>query len=1803
MVLETAEFFADESDEAYWSFVEAWAGGTEPRPRDGATKDEDPDAFFARCASRVRDVAKKVAGPDSGLGILELSLGIRRYSPRLEMFRAVAQEHAASVEKREPSEADERTNRKDEKDPACCVARAGDAVASDLATLTRMLVNLESDPENNPSGVYSIPRASRSDHAYPAPAPAPAPDESLGGEGSRKGGGTGDRGPNEGDDARASAATAPPPPTVTLYASLGSDCFASFHGALRDAAERGAVRYVHRPVLMDGACALQGDGCAALGSGFLPDAGGSAGFFSGDASALVGKTDSGSGPDGAVPNPARLTAAGYGVEMAIKNMEYKAIDDDSSADAGAGAGESAAANDASPELKLKQIRDLGLQATQRVVRSDDPLQTMMDLSFDFPAIAAELSAVRVDEATAAAAAENAQKLSGGGSLVMSLNGEPLEMETVNVFSLLDRVADELRLADVFLSLGLEHATVRRLLRMRVAAGGGGGGASGAPDFPRLDVVDPERDPASPRFANDVEKDRAFKSWDPSLSGLLVPDPLGGPPRVRRNLLNFIAVVVLGDDADEENADDASRASWALVDALDRAAEQGVGFRVAHVLLTGDDTDDKNTEDDPDLPPGLGIADALARAHATLARRFGGRFAGTFLREVVSSRPETPAHPFAPPARFGAAAWRDAERAFARAHKRGFRAAEKKRRKKESKEKGGGGASPEPSDEDVDADFRATLADALRVDGESAAASFAAEARASLARRGVTGVSCLVNGLHFTLQDARNMGADLSSLAFHLAQRELDLVARAVYAGELTDAVADADARGAYGWVHRGALRKRSAVMELAASEEAAYVLMKPEEGDEDSEKGAGSRRGGSRVLAYAQRDPSAAAPATAWVVADAGTAAGANLIAAAYAFVEGTGSASPESSAASGDAADLRDDDTDTAALSDDGAADAGARARVAVLHPPDAAPSPRARALARLARDAPSARVAASARAVLSAGASAAPEEGDSEDAALDALLARQGAFAASALGARRVRRAFSAASDAAGVVVLNGRVVEVPGSLALDADDFAALASAELEARGDDVLAAIVAADPDQAAAEADGKRAWKKSRAGTSSSPSTTRAPTPAETSDACATASSLVARRQAVAARTSRGQVVDLSILDTPHASFVQGDARAVVTLEAVLDPLSAEARRAAPVLKALRDALAPRVAVRVILNPRAELEDLPLTSFYRYAAPSFAFPRDTREDSTPKKNENASLRPSASFASLPAAKTLTAHLDVPEQWLVTTAVAAYDLDNIRLEDLPENERFMRAEYRLEALLVTGHCSEVPAPTGADERARRRAPPPSPRGAQLRIGDAGTIVMSNLGYFQLPARPGAHDLRLRPGRTQQVYRIAAPAADLDGVFESVARAVLGAEEDDASSSSAKEEKNAADDDDVSAEVTVSSWNGRVLRLLLARRPGMEHEDVLEEVSHGNEKEGRPGGPGERVLGWWGAVTSRFFGARDGARSAAAVVLDSDAASSSASSDTEDALETIHVFSVASGHLYERFLKIMMLSVRRHTRNPLKFWFIKNWLSPRFKDFLPHIAAEYGFEYELVTYKWPTWLNRQTEKQRIIWAYKLLFLDVLFPLTLDKIIFVDADQVVRADLRELWEMDLRGAPYAYTPFCDNNKEMEGYRFWKSGFWKNHLNGKPYHISALYVVDLARFRRTAAGDQLRVIYEQLSQDPNSLANLDQDLPNYAQHQVPIHSLPQPWLWCESWCGNETKAAAKTIDLCNNPMTKEPKLLGAARIVHEWPSLDKEVRAFTDSVERRIYGEARTETPQERAAREAAEKAAANGDSPRDEL
>lgn len=400
---------------------------------------------------------------------------------------------------------------------------------------------------------------------------------------------------------------------------------------------------------------------------------------------------------------------------------------------------------------------------------------------------------------------------------------------------------------------------------------------------------------------------------------------------------------------------------------------------------------------------------------------------------------------------------------------------------------------------------------------------------------------------------------------------------------------------------------------------------------------------------------------------------------------------------------------------------------------------------------------------------------------------------------------------------------------------------------------------------------------------------------------------------------------------------------------------------------------------------------------------------------------------------------------------------------------------------------------------------------PRGAQLVLATekdprvADTIVMFNLGYFQFKANPGFYNIQVKDGRSSDIYYI-------ESVGAKGYNAVLG---------------------DQGTDVVLMDFMGTTLYPRINRKPGMEEEDVLDLSDY-------EGGALDTVS----KGLKSMFGVK-----------------TKSASDEEHA--EINIFSVASGHLYERMLNIMMASVMKNTKHTVKFWFIEQFLSPSFKEFIPYMAEEYGFKYEMVTFKWPHWLRQQKEKQREIWGYKILFLDVLFPLSLDKVIFVDADQIVRTDMYDLVQHDLQGKPYGFTPMCDSRTEMEGFRFWKQGYWANYLRGNPYHISALYVVDLRRFRELAAGDRLRQTYHTLSADPGSLSNLDQDLPNHMQFQIPIHSLPQEWLWCETWCSDETFPQARTIDLCNNPQTKEPKLDRARRQVPEWTVYDDEIAAL----------------------------------------
>ncbi|CAH8615449.1 unnamed protein product [Dicrocoelium dendriticum] len=587
-----------------------------------------------------------------------------------------------------------------------------------------------------------------------------------------------------------------------------------------------------------------------------------------------------------------------------------------------------------------------------------------------------------------------------------------------------------------------------------------------------------------------------------------------------------------------------------------------------------------------------------------------------------------------------------------------------------------------------------------------------------------------------------------------------------------------------------------------------------------------------------------------------------------------------------------------------------------------------------------------------------------------------------------------------------------------------------------------------------------------------------------------------------------------------------------TVLAIVNPASRDTQRLSHVLIVLHQAIS--CSFKVLLNPTPSLSELPVKNFYRFVwEPSpFAF----KSSGGVEVVSEDPVIPHAFFTHLPGQPLLTLGMDAPHGWMVAAVEAVYDLDNLRLADIHST---VEAVFELEYLLLEGHCFE--------EESMK-----PPRGLQLTLGPStaldryDTIVMANLGYFQLKAGPGAWYLNIRSGRSRDFYTFS------DEQTESR----LNSHE---------------------LITNIDSFRSKIITVRVKKRPERAGENLLDEsISTSTETKAGSSSWSHKHGDVWSTLSNY-------AENLSPSWLTSLRASLRAHLPWQTCpprQEVINVFSLASGHLYERLLRIMMLTVLRHTKSPVKFWFLKNYLSPTFKDFIPHMAKEYGFDYELVQYQWPRWLHAQTEKQRIIWGYKILFLDVLFPLNVTKIIFVDADQIVRADLQELADLDLQGAPYGYTPFCDSRREMDGFRFWKQGYWANHLSGRPYHISALYVVDLTRFRQLAAGDRLRGQYHGLSQDPHSLSNLDQDLPNNMIHQVPIKSLPQEWLWCETWCSDESKSRAKTIDLCNNPLTKEPKLSAAMRIAPEWVDYDQEIKQLW----KRVYPPA-PRTPQTPAA------------------
>ncbi|XP_074311136.1 UDP-glucose:glycoprotein glucosyltransferase-like [Silene latifolia] len=1380
-------------------------------------------------------------------------------------------------------------------------------------------------------------------------------------------------------------------PVAILYGALGTTCFTEFHNALVQPAKQEKVRYVVRPVLPRG-CETKASRCSALGT----------------------------------KDPVNL--GGYGVELALKNMEYKAMDD--SLIKKSITLEDPHTEDFSQELRgfifskllerkpevsteimvfrdyllsssvsdtleVWELKDLGHQTAQKIVHASNPLQAMQEVNQNFPSVVASLSRMKLNDSVKDEILANQRMVPPGKSL-MAINGGLINIEDIDLYLLIDIVHQELTLADQFSKLEIPEPTIRKLL------------STSPPSESSMFRVDFRS--SHVHYLNNLEEDSIYKRWRSNINEILMPTFPGQLRYIRKNIFHAVYVI-----------DPATSCGLEVIDTIVNLYENQFPMRFGVILYSTafiEKADKSNgnivTESNPSSTD-EDISSFIIRLFIYIKEHQGIQTAFKFLSNVRIESGDLGED---------ALERHQVEAAFVDA------------------------LLPKSKSHPQDA--------LLKLDEEKTFLDVAQKSSLFVFQLGLSKRRCclLLNGLVYD----SNEEALLNGM-----NDELPRVQEQVYYGNIDSRTDVLDK-----FLSESGVRRYNPQIITDGKVKPKFVSLASAILDKECVL---------HEISYLHSTETTddLKPVTHLLSVDLTSAKGLKLLREGIHY--------------------LRDGST---------------RARIGLLFHPNLASDSPGLLFVKIVQITTSSyshkkEVLKFLDQLCSLYEQDLMQESSLQIDRMEAFIKKVTDLAdETTLPSKTYRSLLKeysvddlqshlnkvamflqknlAHESTLNAVITNGRVTALVEEFTFMSHDLHLLESLEFKQRIKHISEIIE-------------DLKWEKIDPDTLTSKFI---------SDVIMLVSSSMATRE----RSAEG--ARFEILQSSYSAVLLNSGNSSVHIDAVIDPLSPLGQKLTSLLHILWKYVQP--SMRIVLNPLSSLVDLPLKNYYRYVVPSM-------DDFS--NSENTVNGPKAFFANMPLSKTLTMNLDVPETWLVEPVIAIHDLDNILLENLGET-RTLQAVFELEALVLTGHCFE-------------KAHEP-PRGLQMILGTKNTphlvdtLVMANLGYWQMKVSPGIWYLQLAPGRSSELYLL-------------------------------NEDDNGNERTTLSKRITIDNLRGKVVHLEVVKRKGKEQEKLLSDAADDVEStEGNKDGQSiwnRNLLKW---ASGLIGGSQHVKRNESPIVESKNGRHG----------KPINIFSVASGHLYERFLKIMMLSVLKHTHRPVKFWFIKNYLSPQFKDVIPHMAQEYGFDYELITYKWPTWLHKQAEKQRIIWAYKILFLDVIFPLSLDKVIFVDADQIVRADMGELYDMDIKGRPLAYTPFCDNNRDMDGYRFWRQGFWKEHLRGRPYHISALYVVDLAKFRQTAAGDTLRVFYETLSKDPNSLSNLDQDLPNYAQHTVPIFSLPQEWLWCESWCGNSTKSKAKTIDLCNNPMTKEPKLQGARRIVAEWKDLDLEARRFTA----RITGE-----------------------------
>ncbi|KAL2076561.1 hypothetical protein ACEWY4_027843 [Coilia grayii] len=359
--------------------------------------------------------------------------------------------------------------------------------------------------------------------------------------------------------------TNPEAPVVILYAEMGSSEFSRLHQLMQSKANQGLIIYVLRHFVAN-------------------------------------------------PSKNKVYLSGYGVELAIKNQEYKAKDD-TQVEAGGEANATLfgerdgidevqgflfgklrtlypelkeqlrelrkhlveSTNEMAP-LKVWQMQDLSFQTAARILAAPpvDALTVMKDLSQNFPTKARSITKTVVNSEIRKEIEENQKFFKGTlglqpGDAALFINGLHIDLDVQDIFSVFDVLRNEVRVMEGLRSLLIDTPFIHDMLRLNVQP---------ADSDYAVDIRN-----SAINWINNLEVDRRYAGWPSNVQELLRPTFPGVIRQICKNLHNLVIIL----DPTQENTAE-------LLSVAEMFYSNNIPLRIGLVFVVSDEEDVDGMQD-------------------------------------------------------------------------------------------------------------------------------------------------------------------------------------------------------------------------------------------------------------------------------------------------------------------------------------------------------------------------------------------------------------------------------------------------------------------------------------------------------------------------------------------------------------------------------------------------------------------------------------------------------------------------------------------------------------------------------------------------------------------------------------------------------------------------------------------------------------------------------------------------------------------------------------------------------------------------------------------------------------------------------------------------------------------------------------------------------------------------------------------------------------------------------------------------------------------------------------------------------